>query len=165
MVVATPLTVQTRASAYVLQPGESSTLTASVLTGGLVPFTYAWSTGETTASILVTPLADTTYSVTVTDALGQTGSASVTITINLETGDDQGQADQPPTDGADDGDQTGDQTDDGQDDTTGDDTADQTEQDEPAAAAGLCPLASFSMISLLVAGLCWTRGAGPRRRR
>ncbi len=167
VVVAMPLTVQTRASAYILQPGESSTLTASVLTGGLVPFTFEWSTGETTASIVVAPMVNTTFFVTVTDALGQTGSASLTITINLETGDDQSGGDPPPADDPNDGDQPpGDQTDpnDGQDDTNGDDGVDQTGQDEPAAAAGLCPLFGFSMISLLVAGLCWTRGAGSRRR-
>ena len=164
VVVALPPIVQTRASAYILQPGESSTLTASVITGGLVPFSFAWSTGQTTASIVVTPLVDTTYYVTVTDALGQTGSASVTITVNYETGDDQSGADQPPADEPDDGTDTGDD----QDDDTGDDTGDgQQDQPEPdtSAAAGLCPLVSFSMISLLIAGLCWARGVGPRRRR
>ncbi len=47
------------------QPFE--TLTANV-TGGLAPYSYLWSNGETTSSINVTSLG--TYSVTVTDATG-----------------------------------------------------------------------------------------------
>jgi len=165
VVVAAPLTVQTRASAYMLWPGESSTLTASVLTGGLVPFTYAWSTGEQTTSIVVSPTTDTTYYATVTDSLGQTGTASVTIKVNEEAEDDQSGADQPPTDGSGDGDQTDQDDGDGdgdQADGTGEDEEDQGGQVTPTA--GLCPLLSLVMISLLVAGVCWARGAKPRRR-
>ncbi len=163
VVVAAPLTVQTRASAYMLWPGESSTLTASVLTGGLVPFTYAWSTGARTASIVVSPTIDTTYHATVTDSLGQTGTASVTIKVNEEAEDDQSGADQPPTDGSGDGDQTDEGGGDGdQGGGTGEGEEDQGGQVTPTA--GLCPLLSLTMISLLVAGLCWARGAKPRRR-
>ncbi len=58
--------------------GESATLTA---TGG---GTYEWSTGETTSSIIVSPIADETYTVTVTDGnnCGLTDVASVTVTVN-----------------------------------------------------------------------------------
>ena len=42
-------------------------ITANV-TGGTGPYTYLWSTGETTSSITVNPNTTTTYSVTVTDA-------------------------------------------------------------------------------------------------
>jgi hypothetical protein len=163
VVVAAPLTVQTRASAYMLWPGESSTLTASVLTGGLVPFTFVWSTGATTASIIVSPTSDTTYYVMVTDSLGQTGTASVTITVNEQTEGDQGGGKQSPSDGSGDGDQTdggGGGSDQGG--GTGDGEEDQGGQVTPTA--GLCPVSSLTMISLLVAGVCWARGAKPRRR-
>jgi predicted transcriptional regulator len=44
---------------------------------------YVWDTGETTASITVSPVATTTYFVTVTDANGCTDDDSVTVTVNL----------------------------------------------------------------------------------
>ncbi|WP_178988434.1 T9SS type A sorting domain-containing protein [Winogradskyella schleiferi] len=56
--------------------GESTTLEAS---GGT---NYVWSTGETTATIDVTPEATTTYSVNVADDYGQSEEVSVTITVN-----------------------------------------------------------------------------------
>ena len=57
-------------------PGGSSTLTAS---GGT---SYLWNTGDVTASIAVLPAVSTTYSVTVTDTYGCTGTASQLITVN-----------------------------------------------------------------------------------
>jgi gliding motility-associated-like protein len=56
--------------------GDTVTLTA---TGG---GTYAWSNGATTASINVFPSTYTTYSVTVTDANGCTGTDDVAVTVN-----------------------------------------------------------------------------------
>lgn len=47
-------------------PGEAIELVANV-TGGGTPYTYLWSTGETTPSIFVAPNASATYSVTVVD--------------------------------------------------------------------------------------------------
>ncbi|MCB9309919.1 MAG: DUF11 domain-containing protein [Lewinellaceae bacterium] len=56
--------------------GSSSTLTAS---GGIA---YEWSTGETTTSITVAPIAETTYTVTGTDANGCSSVAQFTVDIN-----------------------------------------------------------------------------------
>jgi hypothetical protein len=47
-------------------------------TGGTMPYTYAWSNAASTASI--TGVAAGTYTITITDANGCTGSSSVTIT-------------------------------------------------------------------------------------
>jgi hypothetical protein len=56
--------------------GASVTLTA---TGG---GTYAWSNGETTASIVVSPASSNTYGVTVTSDNGCVGFNSATVTVN-----------------------------------------------------------------------------------
>ncbi|MFK8102967.1 MAG: hypothetical protein AB8G15_10600 [Saprospiraceae bacterium] len=47
------------------------------ITGGTAPYTYSWSTGETSSSI--TPMIDGTYTVTITDANGCVVEATVTI--------------------------------------------------------------------------------------
>jgi hypothetical protein len=57
----------------------SSTLTATIILGG--PCTYAWSTGASTASISESPVANTTYTVTVTNASGCTATAAGTVTV------------------------------------------------------------------------------------
>jgi surface protein len=56
--------------------GASATLTAS---GGTA---FAWSTGETTATITKNPTSTTTYTLTVTNASGCTETASKTLTVN-----------------------------------------------------------------------------------
>lgn len=62
-------------------PGESVTLTANA-SGGAPPYSYLWSTGETTETITVTPNSTTTYSVEVTDAcLGETASDDFEVTV------------------------------------------------------------------------------------
>ncbi|MBK8500636.1 MAG: T9SS type A sorting domain-containing protein [Flavobacteriales bacterium] len=52
-------------------------------TGGITPYTYSWSSGQTSANI--TGLAPGPYSVTVTDALGNTASANATLTMSYTT--------------------------------------------------------------------------------
>ncbi len=49
--------------------GTAVSITANV-SGGMAPYSFIWSTGETTPSISTTPLYDSLYSVVVTDALG-----------------------------------------------------------------------------------------------
>ncbi len=72
------LTVQ---DTNVLCSGDSVELLAFP-TGGVGPYTYAWSTGETTSSIYVSPLSTTTYSLTITDnCLIQSATASATVTV------------------------------------------------------------------------------------
>ncbi len=61
--------------------GTSTTLTA---TGG---GTYLWTTGETTATITVTPNVTTDYCVTVTDGNGCTDSSCVRITVDIVCGE------------------------------------------------------------------------------
>ena len=65
----------------VLCAGESATLVASALAGN-GSYTYLWSPGgETTASITVSPLVSTTYTVIVTSD-GCTAEASIDLTVN-----------------------------------------------------------------------------------
>ncbi len=65
--------------------GDTTTLTAS----GSV--SYVWNTGETTASIDVTPTVTTTYTVTGTDANGDTSTDSVTVTVDTPITADAGE--------------------------------------------------------------------------
>ncbi len=64
--------------------GNSATLSVST-SGGSAPFTYAWSNGATAQSITVSPSATTTYTVTVSDAYGCTGTDNVVITVTAST--------------------------------------------------------------------------------
>ncbi|WP_175455586.1 Ig-like domain-containing protein [Winogradskyella thalassocola] len=56
--------------------GESVMLTAS---GGT---NFSWSTGETSASINISPIETTTYNVTVSDSFGNSDTDSVTVVVN-----------------------------------------------------------------------------------
>ncbi|MBQ1605895.1 MAG: hypothetical protein II088_03700, partial [Bacteroidales bacterium] len=62
--------------------GDETTLTASLAEG--TPNTYAWSSGETSASITVSPTTTTTYTVTITDANGCTVTASKNVVVNSQ---------------------------------------------------------------------------------
>jgi hypothetical protein len=60
--------------------GNSTTLSTSV-TGGS-GFTFNWSTGATTSAITVSPIASTTYTVTVTNSNGCTGTDDYQVLVN-----------------------------------------------------------------------------------
>lgn len=158
--VAEPLTVAVRASAFQIAPGQASTLTALVW-GGLRPFGYEWSTGDTAPSITVTPTETTTYSVTVSDPLGQRGTASVTVAVEEPEApvasppveeepepEQPGQEEQtPPADGAS---------------PEPDQPEEQMQQTQPEQPSGLCPAVALIGLGLTLVGLWRTRE--PRRR-
>lgn len=52
---------------YGYPPAACATLSWSGAAGGVPPYTYLWSTGETTQDITVCPVTTTTYSITITD--------------------------------------------------------------------------------------------------
>ena len=60
----------------------SGTMIFANSTGGTLPYTFLWSTGQTLPHIPITPAVTTTYSITVTDALGNVASDSVVLTVN-----------------------------------------------------------------------------------
>lgn len=68
--------VQVAATANRLIPGEQVVISPTV-TGGTAPYSYSWSSGQSSSSISVNSAND--YTVTVTDALGCTATASTTI--------------------------------------------------------------------------------------
>jgi hypothetical protein len=60
--------------------GTTAQLTATAY-GGAPPYTYLWDTGDTTASIFVTPVITTTYHVTVSDQTAFPYTAQGTVTV------------------------------------------------------------------------------------
>ncbi|MDG1332847.1 MAG: gliding motility-associated C-terminal domain-containing protein [Crocinitomicaceae bacterium] len=67
--------------ANVVCPGEELTLTPMV-DGGLSPYSFVWSTGDTTESITVAPFSTESYTVTVTDACTQSNvDATATVVV------------------------------------------------------------------------------------
>lgn len=63
--------------------GQSATVTVTT-TGGTPPYTYQWNNGDSTSTIVVSPLVSTNYTVITTDANGCIGipSATVAVTVN-----------------------------------------------------------------------------------
>jgi gliding motility-associated-like protein len=62
--------------------GQSATLTATA-SGGAGSYSYAWGTGGTSTSELVSPLATTTFSVTVSDGNSCESIGNVTLVVNV----------------------------------------------------------------------------------
>ena len=75
IVTVNSLPITSMSGTYLICSGQSTTLTAN---GGV---SYLWNTGATTQSIDVTPISNTTYSVTATNASGCSGSVSQLITV------------------------------------------------------------------------------------
>lgn len=63
---------------YGYEPLETSTLTATIA-GGVAPYTYSWSTGDSTAQITVNPMENMVYVLNVADASGQYATDSLSI--------------------------------------------------------------------------------------
>jgi hypothetical protein len=59
-------------------PGQSSTLTA-LPSGGTLPYTYKWNTGDTSKFISTMPLIPTTYKITLTDKNNCVGEGSILV--------------------------------------------------------------------------------------
>jgi hypothetical protein len=76
-----PLSVSVSPASTTICSGSYVSITANP-SGGTSPYTYSWSSGQTSSSINVAPSSTTTYTITVTDANGC--SASATSTVNLD---------------------------------------------------------------------------------
>ncbi|MFY0630181.1 MAG: T9SS type A sorting domain-containing protein, partial [Flavobacteriaceae bacterium] len=66
---------------YGYPPAANTTIGVEQIVGGSAPYTYVWSTGETTQNIHVCPTDTTTYTVTVTDANGCSTTANVVVNV------------------------------------------------------------------------------------
>jgi len=63
-------------------PNEScTTLSATDIQGGEAPYSYVWSTGETTETLEVCPEETTTYTLTITDANGCSSSIDIEVEV------------------------------------------------------------------------------------
>lgn len=62
--------------------GQSTDISAAA-SGGVTPYAFSWSTGPTTATITVSPQANTTYTVTVTDANGCQSTDTALVVVNV----------------------------------------------------------------------------------
>ena len=103
----------------IVNPDCSGNLMADLdllVSGGSAPYTFAWSTGETTEDL--TGIGEGTYEVSVTDTHGCMASASIPVSISCDTTDStDGNTEDPSEDGSGDGgddtssDNTGDNTD------------------------------------------------------
>ncbi len=79
---ATNVTVTPAPSVVISGPTSTCPASPVVLDAGPNFASYSWSTGATSQTITVTPVADTTYTVNVTDANGCPASDTHTVTLN-----------------------------------------------------------------------------------
>jgi len=73
-----PLTVSIKQTENILCPGTASAKLESAVKGGKPPYTYAWSNSASTAS--ASGMAEGSYSLNVTDAIGQKANAEFKVT-------------------------------------------------------------------------------------
>ncbi|MBW8049089.1 MAG: hypothetical protein FVQ77_01865 [Cytophagales bacterium] len=66
---------------YIGYTPQGCAVLSAVASGGDPPYSYSWSTGETTQDITVCPAITTTYTVTLTDANGCFSSDEVTVNV------------------------------------------------------------------------------------
>ncbi|QCX00111.1 T9SS type A sorting domain-containing protein [Aggregatimonas sangjinii] len=62
-------------------PLAKATIGVTSITGGLAPYSFEWSTGETTQTLHVEPESTTTYHITVTDANGCASEKEITVEV------------------------------------------------------------------------------------
>ncbi|MCC6690648.1 MAG: hypothetical protein IT235_03870, partial [Bacteroidia bacterium] len=80
IIAVNPCTINaTTSPASICHPNTCTNLTASG-SNGTPPYTYSWSTGGSTSTINVCPTASTTYTVKVTDALGNYAYSTASVT-------------------------------------------------------------------------------------
>ena len=75
------ITLNTTSNPSTICIGQQSTLNATP-NGGTPTYTYLWTTGGNTQSIVVSPTVTTTYTVQMTDANGCQSQNTVTVTVN-----------------------------------------------------------------------------------
>jgi len=78
--MASDLTATAEADPETIVEGEDSSLTGTA-SGGLEPYGYCWSTGQSGAKVNVSPRQTTDYELTVSDASGQQITAGATVTV------------------------------------------------------------------------------------
>jgi len=81
VVTVNPIPTADAGASKVICSGESVTLSASA-SGGTPGYSFFWSTGQNSSSVVVTPTTTTTYNVTVTDSKGCEGVDNVVVTVN-----------------------------------------------------------------------------------
>ncbi len=74
-------TISEEQTVYFGYPPDASATLEITSTGGTLPYTYLWSTGEATASITVSPQDTTYYSVVVTDRNGEQAVNSTRVNV------------------------------------------------------------------------------------
>ncbi len=77
-VTVTPNPTMAITGIFEICPGQSTTLTA-LPSGGTLPYTYKWNTGDTSKFISTMPLIPTTYKITLTDKNNCVGEGSILV--------------------------------------------------------------------------------------
>jgi hypothetical protein len=169
--VAAQLVLTASASPRTISAGSRSTLTARVVTGGVPPFSYRWSTGAAGQTIAVSPAQDHTYTVTARDAIGQAAQALVAVAVADDPPGWPQSAALPGDEDDDDAGLSGLGAPDPNDGRQAGSGLDPNDPNHPRptvatpllASGGICPLVAFAGVSLTLLGLRQTQR--PRRAR